>query len=170
MPELQQILCAIQPVGLSLEQKKAFFAISSCRTELLGSHADHCDSCGHTRISYNSCRNRHCPKCQGSKQQEWVEAQLGKLLPVSYFHVVFTLPQELNSIVLQNQNILYSILMKSAGDTLIELAKNPKISWCPNRGHGSFAYLGAESCFPSPCPLPSARWWSCRGRPELYSF
>ncbi len=126
MPELQEIFRAIQPGNLSPEQKKAFFAISTCRTEVLGSHVDNCESCGHIHISYNSCRNRHCPKCQYSKQQEWVDAQLVKLLPVSYFHVVFTLPKELNPIVLQNQSILYSILMKSAADTLLELAKDPK--------------------------------------------
>lgn len=126
MPEIQDIFNAIKPDGLSPEQNKAFFAIRSCRTDTLGSHVDRCDSCEHIHISYNSCRNRHCPKCQGSKQQEWVEAQLSKLLPVGYFHVVFTLPQELNSIVFQNQDILYSILLKSAGDTIIELAKDPK--------------------------------------------
>jgi hypothetical protein len=126
MLEIQDIFKSIRPVNLSAEQSKVFFAISNCRSEVLGSHVDRCNSCDHIQISYNSCRNRHCPKCQGSKQQEWVEAQLTKLLPVGYFHVVFTLPQELNSIVLQNQGLLYSILIKSAGDTLVELAKDPK--------------------------------------------
>lgn len=126
MPELQDIFNSMKPVGLSPDQNKAFFAIASCRTDILGSHVDRCDSCNHIQISYNSCRNRHCPKCQDSKQQAWIEDQLAKLLPVGYFHVVFTIPQELNAVVLQNQELLYSILMKSAGDTLIELAKDPK--------------------------------------------
>jgi len=126
MPEIQDIFNSLTPVGLSPDQKKAFYAIRSCRTESIGSHIDRCNSCGHLQISYNSCRNRHCPKCQGSKQQEWVNAQLTKLLPVGYFHVVFTLPQELNSILYQNQKLLYSILVKSAGDTIIKLAKDPK--------------------------------------------
>lgn len=126
MPEIQDIFNAIKPVGLSPDQKKAFYSIRSCRTDSVGSHADHCNSCGYIHISYNSCRNRHCPKCQGSKQQEWVNNQLSKLLPVGYFHVVFTLPQELNTILYQNQGVLYSILLKSAGDTIMELAGNPK--------------------------------------------
>jgi len=126
MPEIQDIFNSLKPNGLSPEQSKAFFAITSCRTDILGSHADYCESCEHIQISYNSCRNRHCPKCQGSKQQAWVQNQLAKLLPVSYFHVVFTILQELNAVMLQNQGLLYSILMKSAGDTLVELAKDPK--------------------------------------------
>jgi len=81
---------------------------------------------GHIDISYNSFRNKHCPKCQGSKQKEWVQAQLSKLLPVPYFHVVFTLPNQLNTIIYQNQKPLYSLLMKAAGDTIVELARNPK--------------------------------------------
>ncbi|MHB8170083.1 MAG: IS91 family transposase, partial [Thermincolia bacterium] len=126
MSEVQDVFKAVSPVGFSPVQKKAFFAIRSCRTEVLGSHVDRCDCCDHVQVSYNSCRNRHCPKCQGSKQQDWVSAQLAKLLPVGYFHVVFTLPQELNAVVLQNQDLLYSILVKSAGDTIIELAKDTK--------------------------------------------
>jgi len=126
MPEIQNIFNSFKPLSLSPNQKKAFYAIKSCRTESIGSHIDRCDSCGHLHISYNSCRNRHCPKCQGSKQQEWVNSQLTKLLPVGYFHVVFTLPQELNPIIYQNQKLLYSILIKSASDTIVELARDPK--------------------------------------------
>ena len=126
MPEIQDVFNAIKPKGLSSDQKKVFYSIRNYRTDTIGSHVDHCNSCGHIRISYNSCRNRHCPKCQGSKQQEWVESQMSKLLPAQYFHVVFTLPQELNTIVFQNQKLLYSILLKSAGDTITELAKDPK--------------------------------------------
>lgn len=132
IPEIQQIFNSVNPKGLSTVQQKAFFAIKNCRTATLGSHIDRCDSCNHIHISYNSCRNRHCPKCQGSKQKDWVEAQLKKLLPVGYFHVVFTIPQELNQLVLQNQKLMYSLLMKAAGDTITELAKDPK-------------YLGAQT-------------------------
>jgi hypothetical protein len=126
MPEIQDIFSSIKPSGLSLDHKKAFFAISNCRTSTLGSHLDSCDSCSNIEISYNSCRNRHCPKCQGSKQKDWVEAQLSKLLPIGYFHVVFTLPKELNSLIFHNQRLMYAILLKSAGDTLVELAKDSK--------------------------------------------
>lgn len=126
MTEIQDIFKSIEPKSLSRDQHRAFFAIRNCRTDTLGSHIDQCDSCDHIHISYNSCRNRHCPKCQGSKQKEWVNAQLSKLLPVGYFHLVFTLPQELNSLLLQNQRLLFSMLMKSAGDTIGELAKDPK--------------------------------------------
>ena len=92
----------------------------------MGYHAEVCTECGSVDVSYNSCRNRHCPKCQHSVQQKWVEAQMSKLLPVGYFHLVFTLPQELNPLVFQNQKLLYSLLLQAAGHTLIELAKDPK--------------------------------------------
>lgn len=126
MPEIQDIFNLIKPTGLSPDQSKAFFSIANCRTDKLGSHVDRCDSCESITISYNSCRNRHCPKCQGSKQNEWVQAQLAKLLPISYFHVVFTLPQELNTIMFQNQKLLYALLLKCAGDTITELSLDPK--------------------------------------------
>jgi hypothetical protein len=125
MPEIQEILNAVHLMGLSDIQYKAFYAMKGCRTSSQGSHADVCGNCGHVEISYNSCRNRNCPKCQGSRQEEWVESQLERLLPVGYFHIVFTLPHELNAIVYQNQSLLYSILMKTAGDTILELAKSP---------------------------------------------
>lgn len=115
MPEVQDIFNAVSLSGLSRDQCKALSAIKCCRTRVLGSHVDKCHSCGHLDISFNSCRNRHCPKCQGSKQIEWVQAQLSKLLPVSYFHVVFTLPDQLNTLIYQNQRLLYSLLLKCAG-------------------------------------------------------
>ncbi|SHI29243.1 IS91 family transposase [Desulfosporosinus lacus] len=126
MPELQDIFKHIQLKRLSPTQAKAFHMIRLCRTSTLGSHAQVCTECGVKEVSFNSCRNRHCPKCQHSVQQEWVEAQMSKLLPVGYFHVVFTIPQELNTLVLQNQRLLYSLLIKSAGHTLMELSKDPK--------------------------------------------
>lgn len=101
-------------------------AIEKCRTMHLGGHVDQCDSCGHTSISYNSCRNRHCPKCQASSREKWLEDRMDDLLPVGYFHVVLTIPQELNGLVLRNQKELYSILFKSGSETLIELGKDTK--------------------------------------------
>jgi len=126
MPEIQEILKSVKPRGLSDIQHKAFYAMKGCRTSSQGSNVDVCDSCGHVEISYNSCRNRNCPKCQGARQEEWVESQLSRLLPVGYFHIVFTLPYELNTIIYQNQSLLYSTIMKAVGDTIIELAQSPK--------------------------------------------
>lgn len=86
-------------------------AIANCRTAALGGHADQCDSCGHIRISYNSCRNRHCPKCQGIQREKWIQARQQQLLPVRYFHVVFTLPQELNVYCLHHPTALYNLCL-----------------------------------------------------------
>jgi hypothetical protein len=96
-------------------------AIEICRTKELGGHIDACEECGHIRISYNSCRNRHCPKCQFLRKEKWLEAREKELLPVPYFHIVFTLPDTLNPLVLRNQKVLYDILFKAASETLIEL-------------------------------------------------
>jgi len=126
LPELQDIFKHVRLKRLSPAQAKAFHMIRHCRTSTLGSHAQVCTECGVKEVSFNSCRNRNCPKCQHSAQAEWVEAQMSKLLPVGYFHAVFTIPQELNTLVLQNQKLLYSLLIKSAGHTLMELAKDPK--------------------------------------------
>lgn len=98
-------------------------AIEICRTVALGGHRDECEDCGHIRISYNSCRNRHCPKCQFLKKEKWLEARGRELLPIPYFHVVFTLPEALNPLVLRNQETIYTILFKAASETLIELAE-----------------------------------------------
>lgn len=101
-------------------------AIEICRTAELGGHVDQCDHCGALRISYNSCRNRHCPKCQSLERERWLEAREKDLLPTSYFHVVFTLPEGLRALVLRNQKVVYNLLFKAASGTLIELAKDPK--------------------------------------------
>jgi hypothetical protein len=97
-------------------------AIERCRTAALGGHVDECDTCGHQRISYNSCRNRHCPKCQGSARHKWVEAQTAALLPVEYFHVVFTLPEMLNSVLRWNRRLMLGMLFKAASETLLEFS------------------------------------------------
>jgi hypothetical protein len=109
-------------------------AIEVCRTSALGGHVDECTQCGHTRISYNSCRNRHCPKCQTLAKEKWLEDRKRDLLPVSYFHIVFTVPEELNFLTLTNQKVLYSIFFKASSETLLELSREPK-------------YLGADIGF-----------------------
>jgi len=107
---------------LSLVQHKAMSAIEKCRTAALGGHTDICNECGYTKISYNSCRNRHCPKCQTLAKERWIDSQKSDLLDVGYFHVVFTLPDELNGIVYQNQQALYNLLFRASAETLSELA------------------------------------------------
>jgi Putative transposase/Transposase zinc-binding domain len=101
-------------------------AIEICRTAALGGHRDQCDHCGHLEISYNSCRNRHCPKCQTLRKEQWIEARGQDLLPIEYFHVVFTIPSELNPLVLNNRKVLYNLLFRAASETLLELAQDPK--------------------------------------------
>ena len=107
----------------SWEQRTVVERITACRTARLGGHVDACDACGHQRISYNSCRNRHCPKCQGSAQADWLEARQADVLPVPYAHVVFTIPQLL---ALQNPSLVYDLLLRSSARTLQEIARNPK--------------------------------------------
>jgi len=109
---------------------KAVRAIINCRTSALGGHMDVCE-CGYTKISYNSCRNRHCPKCQALSKERWIMAQTEELLPVPYFHVVFTIPAELNGIVMQNRELMFNLLFKASQQTIRELARESK-------------YLGAE--------------------------
>ena len=110
----------------SWEQRAVVDAILACRTARLGGHVDECDACGHRRISYNSCRNRHCPKCQGSAQTAWLDARQAEVLPVPYAHVVFTIPQTLAPLALQNSSVVYDLLLRSSAHTLQEIAQNPK--------------------------------------------
>ncbi|OEK08933.1 transposase [Flavivirga aquatica] len=105
---------------------RALHAIRKCRTQALGGHLDWCRTCGKLQLQFNSCRNRHCPTCQGHKQQQWIAARRQELLPVPYFHVVFTLPDHLNSIALADAKTLYNILFDSVWQTLCCFAKNPK--------------------------------------------
>jgi hypothetical protein len=177
MIELQDIFCEHgadyrKNHRLPLNVLKAMASIEACRTAELGGHIDECDECGHVRISYNSCRNRHCPKCQTLAKERWLEDRKKDLLPVGYFHVVFTIPQELNYLSFTNQKELYSILFKAVSETLLELGRDRK-------------YLGAEIGFTSilhtwgqnlmhhphiHCVVPSGglsldgtRWISCKG-------
>jgi len=131
MPELQDILKAYggefrQTHPLSPVQAKAFRDILNCRIAVLGAHIDTCDECGFEKISYNSCRNRHCPKCQAFIKEQWIERQNRYLLNTGYFHVVFTLPDELNLLFLQNQEIAYGLFFKAVSQTLLELCADPK--------------------------------------------
>jgi hypothetical protein len=111
---------------LSLGQLKVMSAIERCRTAALGGHVERCEDCAHRRISYNSCRNRHCPKCQAAAAKEWLTDRRAELLPVPYFHVVFTLPGPIADIAYQNKAVVYDLLLKTAAETLIIIAADPK--------------------------------------------
>jgi len=113
-------------VDLSGEQQRILRAIRSCRTAELGGHVEVCDQCHHRRIAYNSCRNRHCPRCQGAACARWMEARAAELLPVEYFHVVFTLPDDFNALALANRRVVFGVLFEAVGQTLLEVAANPK--------------------------------------------
>jgi len=141
MPEIQDIFRSYGDEYLSRTNQpnhvwKAVRAIQNCRTAALGGHADACDECGFTKVSYNSCRNRHCPKCQALTKERWVMAREAELLPVPYFHVVFTLPEELNRLVLHNRGVMFNLLFSASSETLKKLTLDGK-------------YLGAEAGFTS---------------------
>jgi len=119
---------------LSGKHLKVLRAIRRCRTAALGGHLDQCTRCGHRAISYNSCRNRHCPKCQASARDRWLQARRRELLPTRYVHVVFTLPRELAPLALQNKKVVYDLLFRSSAETLLEVARDP-------------SHLGAEIGF-----------------------
>src|SRR6266705_2766177 len=105
---------------------KVLLAIARCRTAALGGHLDQCTRCGHRAISYNSCRNRHCPKCQTAARERWIAARQKELLPTRYVHVVFTLPAQLASLALQNKKLLYGLLLRASAETLLEVARDPR--------------------------------------------
>ena len=105
---------------------KVMSAIESCRTAALGGHVARCEDCSHTIIAYNSCRNRHCPKCQGAAAREWMEERESELLPVPYFHIVFTLPAAIGDIAYQNKRVIYDLLFKVSADTMRTIAADPK--------------------------------------------
>jgi hypothetical protein len=117
---------AAQAGHLSLHQLKVMAAIEQCRTAALGGHVEACDECGHRRIAYNSCRNRHCPKCQGAAARTWLAERKADLLPVGYFHVVFTLPAEVADIAFQNKALVYDLLFRATSETMLTIAADPK--------------------------------------------
>jgi hypothetical protein len=114
-------------LGLTPEQRRALKDLTSCRTAALGGHVLGCTECGHRQIAYNSCGNRHCPTCQATAAARWLEARAAELLPVPYFHIVFTLPNALDPIALANQRVVYDLLLRSSAETLLEVAANPKL-------------------------------------------
>lgn len=111
---------------LSLDQLKVMSAIETCRTAVMGGHVEACTDCGHWRVAYNSCRNRHCPRCQGAAARAWLAEREADLLPVGYFHVVFTLPAEVAQVALQNKAALYGLLFQAASETMTTIAADPK--------------------------------------------
>ena len=112
--------------SLPTAQRRVVQDIVDCRTAALGGHIERCGRCGHQQIAYNSCRDRHCPKCQAAASAEWMQARAEELLPVSYFHVVFTLPEQLSLLALQNKRVIYNLLFRAASETLLEIAADPK--------------------------------------------
>lgn len=112
--------------SLSGQQLRVMHAVEVCRTEALGGHVDQCDRCGHQIISYNSCRNRHCPKCQSLARARWLQDRRSELLPVEYFHVVFTVPEAVAPVALQNKKVIYNILFRAASETLCRIGADPK--------------------------------------------
>ena len=131
MLELQDIVRALGPAyaashPISPVQRQVLQAVGDCRTSVLGGHVEACDTCGELRISYNSCRNRHCPKCQTLTKERWIAARKADLLNVGYFHVVFTLPEAINPVARQNPRVVYDILFHAAAETVAELAADPR--------------------------------------------
>jgi Putative transposase/Transposase zinc-binding domain len=163
---------------LSATQKKTLRDLAQCRTAALGGHVERCLDCGHQRPAYNSCRNRHCPKCQALWRARWLERESAYLLPVEYHHVVFTLPAELAELATTNASALYNLLMQSAAETLREVAANPKRlgaqigvlmvlhTWGQNLHHHPHVHCvvtgGGLSCNGRGEVEASPRWLSCR--------
>jgi Putative transposase/Transposase zinc-binding domain len=163
---------------LSGSQTQALRDLARCRTAALGGHVERCLDCGRERIAYNSCRNRHCPKCQAQTRARWLEREADNLLPVEYFHVVFTLPEELAELALANRVALYDLLFQSAAATLREVAANPKWlgvqvgvlmvlhTWGQNLHHHPHVHAvvtgGGLSCDARGEVEESPRWLSCR--------
>jgi hypothetical protein len=156
---------------LPLEQLRVMRAIEVCRTAVLGGHLEKCDRCDAKRNAYNSCRNRHCPKCQGADRAKWLESRKAELLPVEYFHVVFTLPDQIAQIAFYNKETVYNILFRATAETLLTIAADPKHL---GAGIGFFAVLHTwgQNLLHHPhlhCVVPGGglsadheRWISCR--------
>ena len=124
---LEKLGSRVEHLGLNTWQLRTLSAVRRCRTAALGGHIDACDNCGKISISYNSCRNRHCPKCQGKNRDDWIQARQSELLPVPYFHVVFTLPDSINSLAMQDPRLVYNLLFESAWETLTTFSKKKEI-------------------------------------------
>ena len=131
---------------VSLGQLKVMSAIENCRTAALGGHVARCEDCAHTTIAYNSCRDRYCPKCQAAAAREWLEAREAELLPVPYFHLVFTLPSPIADIAYQNKAVVYDILFKASAETMLTIAAEPanRSAWHRSASRPNPRHLGAN--------------------------
>jgi hypothetical protein len=151
-------------------QHRVMAAIEACRTAGLGGHVERCEDCGDTRITYNSCRNRHCPKCQGLARAQWLADRRAELLPVPYFHLVFTLPAPIGSIALQNKAAVYNILFRAAADTVQTIAADPKhlgaaigmTAVLHTWGQNLFHHPHVHCIVPGGGLSPDSRWIACR--------
>src|SRR6202165_1515883 len=164
---------------VSLDQMKVMSAIECCRTAALGGHVARCENekCGHTQIAYNSCRNRHCPKCQGAAAREWLAEREAELLPVPYFHVVFSLPAQIADIAYQNKAAIYDILFKASAEAIITIAADPKhlgariglLSVLHTWGSANTHHPHVHMIVPGGgISLDGARWVACRPDFLLY--
>src|SRR5215204_2915118 len=152
-------------------ERRVMSAIALCRTAALGGHVERCEDCGETRVAYNSCRNWHCPKCQGQARAEWLAARQAELLPAPYFHVVFTLPAPVAEIAFQNKATVYAILFRTAAETLRTIAADPKHlgaeiglvavlhTWGQNLHHHPHVHCLVPGGGPA---LDHTRWIACR--------
>jgi len=157
--------------AISSAKRRVLSDVEACRTAKLGGHVDECAACGHQHVSYNSCRNRHCPKCQGEARARWLDARSKDLLPVEYFHVVFTVPEEIAAIALQNKKEIYGILLRTSAATLKRIAADPKRLGA-QIGFVSVLHTWGQNLLHHPhvhCVVPGGglspdgtRWVSCR--------
>jgi len=134
-----------QSYAPSMQQAKACRDITRCRTAALGGHVFECDECGHSIVRYNSCRNRHCPMCQGINKAIWVDKRIKDILNAPYFHVVFTVPQELHPLIYQNQELLYGLMYKAVAETLFELSRDKK-TWAHRSAFFHCCIHGDRTC------------------------
>src|SRR6201986_4771937 len=161
---------AAQGGRLSPDQRRVMAAIAACRTATLGGHVERCDDCGMVRVAYNSCRNRHCPKCQGLARAQWLADRQAELLPVPYFHVVFTMPAAIAVIALQNKAVVYDILFKAAAEAVRTIAADPKhlgaetgmIAVLHTWGQNLFHHPHVHCIVPGGGLAPDGRWIACR--------
>src|SRR6201994_3512200 len=157
---------------LSRGQRRVMGAIETCRSAALGGHVEQCNGCGQLRIAYNSCRDRHCPKCQGLARAQWLADRQAALLPVAFFHVVFTMPAPIAAIALQNKAVVYDILFKAAAETVRTIAADAKhlgaetgmITVLHTWGQSLFHHPHVHCIVPGGGLTPDGRWVTCRPR------
>jgi len=157
---------------LSSQQKRVFSDIQACRTAVMGGHVRQGNGCNHREIAYNSCRNRHCPKCQAMARAQWLVEREAELLPIAYFHIVFTLPAQVAALALQNKRLLYGMLFQDAlsgrqRDAQASRRQPPAPGRSADRSFGRAACVGTESTAPPALPLCGQRRWPLAGRIPL---